>query len=89
MPFVKGQSGNPGGMPKDIHDIKVLAARHGPEAVEALVAIMRDSGASPPARVAAAVHLLDRGYGKAAQPVTGADGVSPVKIVVDTGVHRD
>lgn len=89
MPFVKGQSGNPGGRSKELQRIIHLAQEHGPAAIAALADIMGDTGAPPAARVAAATHLLDRGFGKPAQPLTGGDGVSPVQIVVDTGIHRD
>ena len=74
MPFKPGQSGNPGGMPKGARDIKALAREHAPTALETLAAIMSDSLTPPAARVAAANSLLDRGYGKPVQEVTGADG---------------
>jgi hypothetical protein len=69
MTFRPGQSGNPGGRPKALHRLTDLAREHTEEAVETLVAIMRDKDASSTARTAAAAHLLDRGWGKAAQPV--------------------
>jgi hypothetical protein len=34
------------------------------EALDVLVAVMHDETASPAARVAAATHILDRGWGK-------------------------
>jgi hypothetical protein len=45
---------------------------------------MRDPGADSPvtASVTAAGILLDRGWGKAAQPVTGADGEGAIEITV-------
>jgi hypothetical protein len=69
MTFKPGQSGNRGGRPKSLHRLTDLAREHTEEAVETLVAIMRDKDASSTARTAAAAHLLDRGWGKAAQPV--------------------
>lgn len=74
MPFVKGQSGNPGGMHKGTAELKALARQHAPAAIETLASIMHDLAAPPPARVAAANSLLDRGFGKPVQEVTGADG---------------
>lgn len=74
MAFQKGQSGNPGGKSKVLVEVIRLAQGHGPAAIEVLAAIMSDTGASSAARVTAAQALLDRGFGKPAQPVTGEDG---------------
>lgn len=65
MPFKKGQSGNPGGRPKLNHDIQELARTHTDAAISALVLALSDVRT----RVAAAVALLDRGYGKPIQTV--------------------
>src|SRR5215467_5572732 len=66
-PFQKGQSGNPGGRPKEIAEVKELAREHMPAAIEALASIMNNPKASDAARFSAASALLDRGYGKAPQ----------------------
>ena len=63
-PFKKGQSGNPGGRPKVIAEVKELAREHTGAAIETLVSIMANPKAAPAARVSAANALLDRGYGK-------------------------
>ena len=85
-PWVKGQSGNPGGRPKTIADMQELARKHTPEAITALVAALK----VPQTRVPAAVALLDRGWGKAAQVVVGPDGGAlAMAINVVTGVARD
>ena len=47
MPWVKGQSGNPGGRPKEEVDIRKLARSRGKEAIDTLYAIMRDKKAPP------------------------------------------
>jgi len=39
-PFQKGQSGNPGGRPKVVAEVKELAREHTAEAIETLVSIM-------------------------------------------------
>ena len=73
-PFRKGQSGNPGGRPKVVAEIKELAREHTAEAIETLVSIMNDAKSAPAARVSAANSLLDRGYGKPPQHITGEGG---------------
>lgn len=65
----KGQSGNPGGRPKVIAEIRELAQQHAPEAIETLAAIMKDAKAPHAARATAAATILDRGYGKAMQEI--------------------
>jgi hypothetical protein len=63
--FKPGQSGNPGGRPKVVAEVRDLARQHTADAIETLVTIMSDEDAHHSARVAAANSLLDRGYGKA------------------------
>ena len=70
-PFKKGQSGNPGGRPKVIAEVKELAKEHTVEAIQTLVSIMTNPKFAPAARVTAANALLDRGYGRPAQHITG------------------
>ena len=65
-PFQKGRSGNPGGRPKVVAEVKELARAHTREAIETLVSIMSNPKAAPAARVSAANALLDRGYEAAA-----------------------
>lgn len=67
--FLPGKSGNPGGMPKGVGDVKALARQHTPVAMEALVSIAGDPEKPPAARVQAATVILDRGWGKSIQPV--------------------
>jgi hypothetical protein len=54
--------------------IKALARRHTQAAIRVLAAIMNQSDGPATARVSAAQALLDRGWGKAAQPVAGEEG---------------
>ena len=75
-PFKKGQSGNPGGRPKVIAEVKELARAHTAAAIETLVAIMTNTKSAPAARVSAANALLDRGYGKPPQHISGEGGPS-------------
>src|SRR5262249_59370473 len=57
-PFQKGQSGNPGGRPKVVAEVKELAREHAAEAIRTLVSIMTNSKSPPAARVSAANALL-------------------------------
>lgn len=66
-------------------DIQVMVRRMAPVALSTLVEICQDEYEPAKDRVAAAQALLDRAYGKAPQPVTGAGGVGPV----DMDMHLD
>lgn len=74
MAFQKGISGNPGGRPKEDAEVKALARSCGPEAIQKLVELMR--GDDRRTALAAALALLDRGFGKPSQAVemSGPDG---------------
>lgn len=65
--WVKGKSGNPGGRPKVVAEVKELARQYTTDAISALAEICKNPKAPPAARVAAAQALLDRGYGKPTQ----------------------
>jgi hypothetical protein len=67
MPFKKGQSGNPGGRPKENEEIKRLAQLECPQAIKRL-AHWRDCD-NARASVAASEALLDRGYGRPDQAI--------------------
>jgi hypothetical protein len=70
--FKPGVSGNPGGRAKKAIGNLGLAARQlAGECLETLTAIMRGEikGVTPRDRLAAAMHLLDRGYGKPTQAI--------------------
>lgn len=79
MRFQKGVSGNPGGRPRDADDVKALARAHTKAAIERLVHWLNSDNAK--ASVSAAMALLDRGYGKPAQEITGVDG-GPIEVGV-------
>ena len=63
-------------MSRTINEIRSLARSHTRTAINVLVGIMRSKDATAAARVSAANAILDRGWGKAAQPIeNGEDGV--------------
>ncbi len=62
-------------------DIKSLARIHTKSALATLAHIMRQKKAPAAARVAAAQALLDRGWGKPAQVVTGDDSGLPISVI--------
>jgi hypothetical protein len=55
-------------------EIKALAKKHSRAAIKVLAGIMNQADGPATARVSAAQALLDRGWGKAAQPIAGEDG---------------
>jgi hypothetical protein len=60
MPFVKGQSGNPGGRPKVNPEVQALLDEFTPEAIRTLGEIMRDVAAQASARITAAMGILKK-----------------------------
>lgn len=61
---------------RTLTEIRSLARSHTRTALRVLVGIMRSDDATPAARLSAANAILDRGWGKAAQPLeNGEDGV--------------
>jgi hypothetical protein len=70
--FQKGQSGNPGGRPKMPEELKAEMRRLSDKATKVLEAAM--DGGDVRAAILAANTVLDRGYGKATQPIL-AEGV--------------
>jgi hypothetical protein len=68
-------------MPYAPTDLRSLARAHTEMALRTLAGIA-SNGANESARVAAAVHLLDRGWGKAPQTHTGEDGEGAITILI-------
>ena len=62
-------------------DLKSLARSYTDEATRVIAAIMRN-GDKDAVRVQAAAILLDRGWGRAAQPHSGGDGEGAIQVVI-------
>jgi hypothetical protein len=63
--------------PSEIHSI---ARSHTRSAINVLVGIMPREDATAAARVSATIAILDRGWGKAVQPIEGGDG-GPLQLI--------
>ncbi len=79
--WTKGESGNPGGRPREVGELRALARERTQEALDTLAAVMADPTATAGARVAAACAILDRGHGRPTQmtELSGADG-GPINV---------
>lgn len=71
--FKKGQSGNPGGkapiVTSDGKSITEIAREHTQDAINTLASICKTPTEPAAARVSAAQHLLDRGWGRPKQDI--------------------
>lgn len=71
--------GRAAGVPnKATADVKAMARKHGPAVIDGMWRIFQRAD-SDAAKIAAGKELLDRAYGKAAQPVGGGDGTEAIK----------
>ncbi|KYG24528.1 hypothetical protein SE92_33305 [Bradyrhizobium sp. AT1] len=60
-------------------EIRSLARGHTKAALKVLVGIMRNDSATPAVRLSAANAVLDRGWGKSAQPIeSGEEGAETI-----------
>ena len=50
--------------------------------IKVLAGIVSQEAVPPAARVAAAIHLLDRGWGKAPQTHTGENGDGNIRVII-------
>lgn len=67
-------------MAKTPTEIRSLARGHTESALNVLAGIMNEPTAPHAARVSAANSLLDRGWGKPSQPISGDEDGPPIKI---------
>ena len=81
-PFAKGKSGNPGGRPKVVADVRALAQGHAPAAIKELARLALRAERDE-TRLKAIELLLDRGYGgpaQAGEPVQSEQVVNVVRV---------
>lgn len=67
--FQPGQSGNPGGRPREDRELREACRAKTEKAIKTLERVMDNKKAPPAAKVAAACAILDRGYGRPAQSI--------------------
>lgn len=83
------RGGRQKGVPnKATAEIKALAQVHGPDAIATLVKIMQGAKQPSASRVAAAKELLDRAYGKSAQPIEGGYPDKPINMALRIAFRR-
>ena len=63
--------------------MRSLARTHTEMCIRTLAGIAKQRKAPPAARIQAMTVLLERGWGKAAQPLTGQDGEGPVIVRIE------
>lgn len=87
MPWVKGQSGNPGGRPKAEAEVVALARQASPKAIERLVKLVNSDDER--VSIAAANSVLDRAFGKPTQMLAGDPDLPPVGGFDLTGLTKE
>lgn len=79
-PFEKGQSGNPGGRPRKVGDVKEKALGNSTAAIMKLVELMDSK--DPRVALAACREVLDRAVGRPAQEGDTLGGDPTITIVI-------
>ena len=87
MAFQPGQSGNPGGRPRATAELRTLAQTAGIDALHRVIELTKHE--DPRVALDAAKIVLERGFGRPAQPITGDEDSALVVrkielVIVDT-----
>lgn len=83
-PFQPGQSGNPGGQPKGLADVRKAARGYTQECIDTLAKWMRDD--NPKASIPACVALLNRGWGMPQQNIKAT--VQDLRAMTDAELYE-
>jgi hypothetical protein len=86
--FQKGMSANPGGRPKGIKEIRELAQQFVPRAIYTIVRLMDDENVKESVRLAAAIELMNRGYGRPEQAISISHERKPVDLMTTEDIQR-
>jgi hypothetical protein len=85
--FIKGNSPKSPGRPLIPQEVKDMCRGYTLEAIETAISIMQNKKAQNKDRLKALEIILDRGYGKASQAITGGEGgEKPVQFTLEAFV---
>ena len=85
--FKPGQSGNPGGRPKEDQALKAAAREWTSAALQVLIDALSEDDVKT--RITAAQAILDRGHGKPTQAIAGDADAEPIQAAVRVLFGRD
>ena len=85
-PIKPGQVLNPGGRPKLDEEYKALVKANTVAAMQVVISLL--SSDREDIKLKAAQEIIDRAYGKAAQPIVGSDDHDPINMRVKQDLTR-
>ena len=88
MPFVKGQSGNPGGKPKELKHVQLQARLISPLALRELKAILNDPEANKQAKISAAEVVLNRAWGRPMASIEHSGSIEVRSVRLETPLNQ-
>ena len=83
MVFKKGESGNPGGRPKDLQALTELARSMVPEVLDILINIARDQSVKDSTRMRSGEIILERAMGAVSKSPDVSKELMPFGTTVD------